>query len=213
MIKRNEDFKYVDDGIRQIISGKKDVLQDKIDKLNNKSKEYLKQNQGKDNNLVDVAEFLRQIMISAQGTGDDNNTFIMARLFHRKRLFSLENMEEDVRKIVEVVCKKQLGVHIFLDSIVVFKEISTGIEPEQPIYFCDNNETLYALDQASGIEMALRTENLFRPVFYLYLLIDHDDKNIILKEKVSLLSEIGKCIGTLVLDIINKSLDDLIDQL
>lgn len=213
LIKRNEDFKHVDDGVRQIVSDNIDTLQNKIIELNNKSKEYLEKNQEKnDKELVDVAEFLKQIKIVVQGNGDDSNTFVMARLYHRKKVFLLENIEEAVRNIVEEVCKEKLGELIFLNSIVVFKEISPGVKSKQPIYFYDNNEDICTLDQASGVVRALRTENLFRPVFYLYLLTDCD-KEIVLKKKASLLSEIGKHIGILVFDIINKNLDDLISQL
>lgn len=189
------------------------ILQNKINKLSNKSKEYFKQNQGSAKvGPVDVAEYLKQIKTIVQEGGDDDNTFIMARLYHRKQLFSLEKIEEDVRNIVETVCKEKLGNLIFLNSIVVFKEISLGVKPEQPIYFYDNNDNLSTLDQVSGVVKALRTENLFRPVFYFYLLADCDKKSI-LDEKPNLLLEIGKRIGKTVFETIKSNLDELISQL
>lgn len=213
MIKRNEDFKHVDDGVRQIILDNINILQNRISRLSNKSKEYFKQNHGSAKvGPVDVAEYLKQIKTIVQEGGDDDNTFIMARLYHRKQLFSLEKIEEDVRNIVEAVCKEKLGNLIFLNSIVVFKEISLGVKPEQPIYFYDNNDNLSTLDQVSGVVKALRTENLFRPVFYFYLLADCDKKSI-LDEKPNLLLEIGKRIGKTVFETIKSNLDKLISQL
>ena len=217
LIKRNEDFKHLDDGVRRELVAKKDSIQKKINELVNKSEEYLKSNQDKCNEknskkLVDVAEFFKQIMISIQAPSDDDNTFVMARLYHRKQLLSLENIEIDVKKIVEEVCREKLGKSRFLNSIVVFKEISPGVNANQPIYFCDNNDQLYTLDQASGVVMALRTENLFRPVFYIYLLTDIAQE-IDFEEKKDLLSEIGNRIGSLVYGIIIGNLDKLIGQL
>lgn len=125
---------------------------------------------------------------------------------------TLNSMEDEIRKIINEECVEKLKDEKFLNEIVVFKEISPGVNSRNPIYFFDNDEKLYTLDQISGIVKSLRTENLFRPVFYLYVLVD-GDKNTVFERRKELLAAIGERIGKYVLDKINDELDELIHQL
>lgn len=213
LIKRTEDFKHVDDSLRSVFLESRDELKNKVETLYSKSQQYLEENPDKnDKKMLDVAEFLNQIMESAAESSEDNNFFIMAKLYHRKQTFLLNNMEDEVKKIINEVCADILKDEKFLNDIVVFKEISPGVSSRDPIYFFDNDEKLYTLDQISGIVKSLRTENLFRPVFYLYVLVD-GDKNTVFERRIDLLSAIGRRIGKYVLNIINNELDELIHQL
>lgn len=213
LIKRTEDFKHVDDSLRSVFLKSRDDLKKKVETLSSKSQQYLKENPDKnDKKMLDVAEFLNQIMESVAESSEDNNFFIMAKLHHRKHTFSLNGMEDEVRKIINEVCADKLRDEKFLNEIVVFKEISPGVSSRDPIYFFDNDEKLYTLDQISGIVKSLRTENLFRPVFYLYVLVD-GDKDTVFERREDLLSAIGERIGEYVLATINNELDELIQQL
>ena len=106
----------------------------------------------------------------------------------------LNHMEAEVKQIAENICQEKLKDEKFLNEIVVFKEISPGVSPHDPIYFFDNKERLCTLEQVSGIVKSLRTENLFRPVFYLYVLVD-GEKYTGYQIREELLSAIGTRIG------------------
>lgn len=213
LIKRTEDFKHVDGSLRKVLSDSKGDLQEKIDELNNKSQHYLeKDSEENDDKMLDVAGTLNQIMEFVSENSEDNNLFTMAKLFHRKQALLLDNIEDKVREIVNAVCKDELKAEKFLNEIVVFKEISPGVSSHDPIYFFDNNEKLYTLDQVSGIVNSLRTENLFRPVFYLYVLVD-GEKDTVFERRDELLSIIGTRIGEYVLNQIYNVLDKLASEL
>lgn len=217
LIKRTEDFKHVDRSLRKVLSSSKDELQEKINELNNKSQQYLgkkseKDSMKNDDKMLDVAGTLNQIMESVTESSEDSNFFTMAKLFHRKQALLLDNIENKVKEIVNAVCNDELKTEKFLNEIVVFKEISPGVSSHDPIYFFDNHEQLYTLDQVSGIVNSLRTENLFRPVFYLYVLVD-GEKDTVFKKRDELLSIIGTRIGEYVLNQIYNVLDKLASEL
>lgn len=219
IIKRHEDFKFIDDAVKKVISKNIDVLQRKKDNLLEKSKEASnKEETEQEENVVDVTKFLKEIDDMIKYAGSNDNEFIMARLWHRKRIFSLETMENGVKEIVQSTCRETLQGCKVLNSIVVFKEISLGIETKKDeqkedkkprtIYFFDNAEKLCSLDDVSGVINTLRTENLFQPVFYLYLLLDDSEKRKLSSdEKELLLTRIGGNIGELVLNTINQNID------
>ena len=124
----------------------------------------------------------------------------------------LNQIEAEIKQIAESICQEKLKDEKYLNEIVVFKEISPGVSPHDPIYFFDNKEQLCTLEQVSGIVKSLRTENLFRPVFSLYVLVD-GEKDTVYERREELLSAIGARIGEYVLNIINSTLDELTGQL
>lgn len=213
LIKRTEDFKHVDGSLRSVLLKNRNKLQNKVKELSAKSEQYVKEHPEVDrNSMLDVAEFLNQIIEFVTENPEDNNFFTMAKLFHRKHALMLNNFESEVKHIARDVFEEKLNDEKFLNEIVVFKEISPGVNPHDPIYFFDNNEHLYTLEQVSGIVKSLRTENLFRPVFYLYVLVD-GEKDVVYERREKLLSAIGTRIGEYVLSIINTALDEFTSQL
>lgn len=96
------------------------------------------------------------------------------------------------------------------DTIVEFKNISVGLD--DPIYFYDNKEKIYTLDEISGIFDILRLDSDYLPVFYIYILIK--DENSIIKEKRDLLlHRIGEKIGDMVVQAIMGTLQERISQM
>lgn len=212
LIKRTEDFKSIDDSLRNVLLAHKEELYEKVNELNERSEKYIiKITEDENKKMVDVAEFLDQITNLTTENTKNENSFIMAKLFDRKNILLLENFENNVKKIADDVCKEKLQKN-YLNGIVVFKQISLGITPDDPIFFFDNNENTYTLDQVSGIVKTLRTENLFRPVFYLYVLVD-GKKDSFFEKKPELLSAIGERIGNYVLETITNNLNILINKL
>ncbi len=213
LIKRTEDFKHVDGSLRNILLENRKELQEKVKVLSAKSDQYIKEHPEVDrSNMLDVAEYLNQIMDFVTESPEDGNFFTMAKLFHRKQALMLNQIEAEIKQIAESICQEKLKDEKYLNEIVVFKEISPGVSPHDPIYFFDNKEQLCTLEQVSGIVKSLRTENLFRPVFYLYVLVD-GEKDTVYERREELLSAIGARIGEYVLNIINSTLDELTGQL
>ncbi len=212
LIKRAEDFKSIDDSLREVLLEHKTELQEKVNELNKKSETYItKIPENENKKMVDVAEFLDQITNLTTENTKNENSFILAKLFDHKKIFLLANFEDSIKKIADKVCEEELQKN-YLNGIVVFKQISLGISPDDPIFFFDNNENTYTLDQVSGIVKTLRTENLFRPVFYFYVLVD-GRKELFFEKKPKLLSAIGERIGKYVLETITNNLNILINKL
>ena len=209
VIKRNEDFIYVDREVRKVLLDNKESLQNKINNLNQKSEQYIKNNEDSAIKMLNVDEFLKQIVNPLTQESVDDSAFIMAKILHLKNTFLTNDIEEKMKHIVEEVCREKLMDKKFLDCIVVFKQITSGLEPEKQIFFSDNSGKPISLDEASSIDKVFRTENLYRPVFYLYILVD-GDKDETIKKKGELLSEIGKRIGEIILETINARLYELI---
>lgn len=232
IIKRHEDFKIIDNAVKKEFFENTADLQAKINGMSQESGDDSKDKEEKqENGMLDVTKYLKEIVTilkCVQLDGSNDNEFILSRLWYRRRLFFLENLVNDVKKIVECVCKDTLQGCKVLNSIVVFKEISPGIETktdefkmeeakrDEPqkgiIYFFDNDEHLYSLDEVSGIANTLRMENLSRPVFYLYILFDDLNKKLTSEEKRMLLTKIGSEVGKLIVKTINENIDYFIQQ-
>lgn len=215
IIKRSEDFKNVDDRIRDGIWTYNLIVNKKIKALEKKSRAYVKRN-NIDNSLPDSSGFLsqiREIIQMSDPNREENNAFILTSILHRKEIFSMENIEEEVKRIAGEVCLNKLQDFKYLNNVVVFKQISPGVKSNQDIYFYDKQrDKRYALDDVSSIVRTLRTEDLFRPVFYLYILVD-GDKQIVMDKKKELLEDIGVKIGEYFIKTIMDSLDELIKKL
>lgn len=232
IIKRHEDFKFIDNAVKQVFFENAVDLQAKINSMNQESGDGSKDEEEKqENGMLDVTKYLKEIetiLKCVQLDGSNDNEFILSRLWYRKRLFSLENLANNVKEITECACRDTLQGCKVLNSIVVFKEISPGIETktddfkmeeakrDEPqkgtIYFFDNDEHLYSLDEVSGIANTLRMENLSRSVFYLYLLFDDPNKKLTSEEKKTLLTRIGSDVGKLIVSTINQNIDYFIQQ-
>lgn len=232
IIKRHEDFKFIDNAIKEVLLDNSVDIQAKIDIMSPKSGDVSKsKEEPQETGMVNITKYLKEIetiLKCVQPAGSNDNEFILSRLWYRKKLFSLENLENDVKEITEHACKDTLQKCKVLNSIVVFKEISLGIETkteeietkeakmDKPqkgiIYFYDNDERLYSLDEVSGIANTLRMENLSRPVFYLYLLFDDSNKKLTSKEKQTLLGKIGSDVGKLIVNTINQNIDYFTQQ-
>lgn len=227
IIKRHEDFKFIDNAVKKVFFENAVDLQAKINSMNQESGDDSKDKEEKqENGMLDVTKYLKEIetiLKCVQLDGSNDNEFILSRLWYRKRLFSLENLVNNVKEITECVCRDTLQGRKVLNSIVVFKEISLGIETktdefkmeeakrDEPqkgtIYFFDNDEHLYSLDEVSGIANTLRMENLSRPVFYLYLLFDDPNKKLTSEEKKTLLTRIGSDVGELIVNTIKWNIN------
>ena len=74
------------------------------------------------------------------------------------------------------------------------------------MYFYEDNKPVKTLSEISNIHRNLKTENRFRPLFYVYVL---GKDEVIIPRKNELLSDIGKCIG----DDLGKMFKKLVDRI
>ena len=206
LIKRSEDFRIVDNAMSDSIKGVADEIENTIKKLEEKSKQITNSN---NDNYIDEAGTLSLIRSLLKNCKKRNCDFLLPDLIQKKRAVQFENIEDEIKVIVrkEVNAFEALETY---DVLTVFKTISDGLG--KPLYFYDNEDKLHPLDEISGIARALKNENYFRPVFYVYVLTK-ESKTKIDKNKHKMLEKIGnaigKCITEKITEIITKQLEQL----
>lgn len=177
IIKRSENFKVIDDAVKQEILQHKD----KIEAFIRKEQELY----GQKESTQLIQEMLENTMRKSSG-------FILSFISRYSKEMKMESFEEMVSDIVE----KETG-HIITefktyDTVTLFKRISLGLD--SPIYFYNHKGAICTLKDISGIADILQLDSDYLPVFYIYILAKDGDG--VLKEKrEELLGSIGKQIG------------------
>lgn len=177
IIKRSENFKVIDDAVKQEILQHKD----KIEAFIRKEEELY----GQKESTQLIQEMLENTMRKSSG-------FILSFISRYSKEMKMESFEEMVSDIVE----KETG-HIITefktyDTVTLFKRISLGLD--SPIYFYNHKGAICTLKDISGIADILQLDSDYLPVFYIYILAKDGDG--VLKEKrEELLGSIGKQIG------------------
>lgn len=206
LIKRSEDFKIVDDAMSDSIKDVADEIENKIRELEEKSKEITNFS---NDNYIDEAGTLSVIRNLLKNCRKRNCEFVLPDLIQKKRVIQFENVEDEIKEIVQKEINAFEALETY-DVLTVFKTISDGLG--KPLYFYDNEDKLHPLDEISGIARALKNENYFRPVFYVYVLTK-ESKTKIDKNKHKMLEKIGtaigKCITEKITEIITKQLEQL----
>lgn len=206
LIKRSEDFRIVDNAMSDSIKGVADEIENTIKKLEEKSKQITNSN---NDNYIDEAGTLSLIRSLLKNCKKRNCDFLLPDLIQKKRAVQFENIEDEIKVIVQQEINAFEALETY-DVLTVFKTISDGLG--KPLYFYDNEDKLHPLDEISGIARALKNENYFRPVFYVYVLTK-ESKTKIDKNKHKMLEKIGnaigKCITEKITEIITKQLEQL----
>ena len=205
LIKRSEDFRLIDLRVNTIIKKAADEIENKIKKLEKESKKIEKTSDFKGIDEGGTLSYIRGLM---ENCGKKRCEFILADLLQKKKTIQFEDIQSKIKKIVDDEIKKFDMLDIY-DVQTVFKNISDGFG--KPIYFYDNSDELYTLDDISGIAKALKNENLFRPVFYVYVLTT-ESKDKINTNKKKILEEIGNTVGKLIVEQFNKILDNQLQK-
>lgn len=206
LIKRSEDFKIIDDAMSDSIKDVADEIENKIRELEEKSKEITNFS---NDNYIDEAGTLSVIRNLLKNCRKRNCEFVLPDLIQKKKVIQFENVENEIKEIVQKEINAFEALETY-DVLTVFKTISDGLG--KPLYFYDNEDKLHPLDEISGIARALKNENYFRPVFYVYVLTK-ESKTKIDKNKHKMLEKIGtaigKCITEKITEIITKQLEHL----
>lgn len=209
LIKRSENFKTIDDEVKRILDNSKEDIRQLTTKVSELSEtsELIAPTQGTTVDMNGTLDFINEILDSK---GKISRGFVLSFITRRYRAIGISSIENFIREIVEKETHDAFTNIKIYDTIVVFKEISIGLN--DPIYFYDYNEKIYTLDDISGISDILRLDSDYLPVFYIYILLK--DKEELVKEKrETLLKQIGIRIGEKIVDTINKILKKQISQM
>lgn len=206
LIKRSENFKIIDDVVKEKVIESKDSLISLMDNVNSESLKNTK-SPPKEGAVIDI-----------RGTLDCINNIIDSALRPRKgfiisyisRHISAIRMLDFKEKIIDIVKKEAEKIFNGMQAdvpVVVFKNISIGLD--KPIYFYDASNKIYTMDEVSGISDILRLDSDYLPVFYVYILLKDSD-DIVKEKREVLLKNIGKAIGNTLIEHITDVLNEQI---
>lgn len=207
LIKRNEHFKIIDDAILKYILSRKEEIDQLIETLNHES-DHLKEDKTVTNTVsIDpTLDFINELL---SNTNNIAKGFTFSYIYSHAKAINIDSIEKVVQEIVADNTKKYFINTKCYDSIVVFKRINIGLKKE--VYFYDHDNNIIELKKISGISKVLSLEADFRPMFYIYLLIEEGDQ-FIQEQKDQYLSSIGEDIGKYLVDKISGELKILSNQ-
>ena len=195
MIKRREDYNFVNMGIACILKERRDLMRQKLKETINRMKQLRRLNEKIPNTLILLDSL----------TKDENSFNILNMLFKNLRQNKFMVDSEYVKEIVRNACRKFSG-----DAYVkvVFKTLGDGLsrDANKKIYFYGNDAT-YEIEEISEIKSVLEKETDSIPAFYFYVAPGSEDK--LNENKGEALLQLGKEIGTLLADGFDRILDFL----
>lgn len=195
MIKRREDYNFVNMGIACILKERRDLMRQKLKETINRMKQLRRLNEKIPNTLILLDSL----------TKDENSFNILNMLFKNLRQNKFMFDSEYVKEIVRNACRKFSG-----DAYVkvVFKTLGDGLsrDANKKIYFYGNDAT-YEIEEISEIKSVLEKETDSIPAFYFYVAPGSEDK--LNENKGEALLQLGKEIGTLLADGFDRILDFL----
>lgn len=134
----------------------------------------------------------------------------MSYISRHIKAIRIKSFENFIKDIVVTETNKIFANTKVYDSIVVFKNISIGLD--KPIFFYDYSGKICTLDDISGISNILRLDSDYLPVFYVYILIKDGD-TIVKEKREPFLLDIGRTIGDKIKEKIIKELEAEIKQM
>lgn len=195
MIKRREDYNFVNMGIACILKERRDLMRQKLKETINRMKQLRRLNEKIPNTLILLDSL----------TKDENSFNILNMLFKNLRQNKFMFDSEYVKEIVRNACRKFSG-----DAYVkvVFKTLGDGLsrDANKKIYFYGNDAT-YEIEEISEIKSVLEKETDSIPAFYFYVAPGSEDK--LNENRGETLLQLGKEIGTLLADGFDRILDFL----
>lgn len=209
LIKRSENFKIIDDAVKDVLAVEGKFIEElviKINELSNKKDRVVPPG----STTIDIKGTLDFIEEVLGNTVKTPKGFVLSFMSRHYKAIQIDSFEEFIKEIVEKETKAVFTNIKFYDTITVFKNISIGLD--KPIYFYDYNENICTLDDISGISDILRLDSDYLPVFYIYILMKDGD-DIIKDKREVLLESIGKKIGGSIVSIITDILQKRIEQM
>ena len=209
LIKRSENFKIIDDKVRNILSENKEEIYKLETKINDLSKKF-EDCTTLNAITVDIKgslDFIDQILKDISKT---SKRFILSIIKKNCSAIKIISFEDFVKEIVTAEINNFFNNDEKYNSITVFKNISIGLD--QPIYFYNYDEHICTLDEISGISDILQLDLDYFPVFYIYLVVK-DGEDIIKQNRVNILQRIGEKLGEKIKTKIISELEKSIKQM
>lgn len=204
LIKRSENFKTIDDGINKCISDNRENIEKLINQLQETSDSMTFKS---DDNKIKLS--IEATLNAVQDLLKNIPGFKLWYIIRRKEIFERLGFDiQQVKKIVEDSVINILGEEKVMDTVVVFKKISNGLDTDIPFYNYKNR--LVDMKQISRINEILELESDYLPVFYIYILMkkEYDLK----EERYNVLKEIGDKTGKYIVTVIRKNFIKLLEN-
>ena len=177
LIKRSENFKIIDDAVKQEIVKHKREINAFINKENEME------------TSEKSMELLQQMLDNAVKNSSGFLLSFIARNHKDMKLDSFETMVSEI--VIEETNRIVTGLKTY-DTVTLFKRISIGLD--SPIYFYNHKGAICTLQDISGIADILQLDSNYLPTFYIYILAK-DGEGVLKEKREELLNCIGKRIG------------------
>lgn len=177
LIKRSENFKIIDDAVKQELMKQKDKIKEFLEKENELSCGERS------------TELIRQML---ENTMKNSSGFVLSFITRYSKEMGIESFEQMVSDIVKEETSRIITNLKTYDTVTLFKRISLGLDSS--IYFYNHKGTISTLKDISGIADILQLDSDYLPVFYIYILAK-DEEEVLKEKREELLGSIGKRIG------------------
>lgn len=207
LIKRSEDFLVIDNEIRRAIRDKYQIINTKLNELNeiSSSIEKEKQDENEKQKMVSFDGTQAVILSLISDKRKSSPGFVFSLVERHVNHLKIKDFDTKIREIVRKKCKAYYGDN-YRDAIVIKKSISSGIGSD--LFFYDGRNQLHTLDEVSGIQSVLDSEARLMPGFYVYVLrVSNSVYN-----KNELFESIGNGIGEYIEKRIEKTIEDNIKK-
>ncbi len=160
LIKRREDFNFVNDGILTALKNDGEELKQKLSQAADELEKSGHENENR-------AATLKLVAALQNGEFSFN---VLNCLFRELKDGKTELSAEWLRDLVRGACEKTFDSSAYADVRVVFKSLSDGLDTreDKDVYFY-SGEKFYSLGQISNIKRVLEMEAESIPAFYLYV--------------------------------------------
>lgn len=168
IIKRGENFKFIDDEVKRVLAENKEIIDELVFKIQHLSKE-LNENDSEQSIILDINGSLLFIKEIFDKIVNASKGFLLSFISRRHLAIKIDSFEEFIKQIIDVETHKVFTNIKYYDTIALFKNISIGLD--NPIYFYDHNLQICALDDVSGVSDILRVDADYLPVLYIYIFL------------------------------------------
>ena len=183
LIKRSENFKIIDDAVKEEIMLHREEIEAYLDTKDQESED---------------STFYRFVRQTLDNVKRNSTGFILSFIARHSDEMRLSSFQQVVERIVQEETDRIVTDLKTYDTVTLFKRISLGLD--SPIYFYNHKDAICTLKDISGIADILQLDSDYLPVFYIYILAK-DSEGILKERREELLSSIGKRIGREIVNI------------
>lgn len=212
-IKRQEDFKKINDEIGRVIMAHRDDLLPRIKFLQEKKspeKEKVVEGASKSSS-VDPSASLDFFKLLFSTENDSEKRAQLANIFSlcMRHISAFGGDKEKFQNEVESVCR-EICSELCDDVKIKFKKLSDGLLPGDKQIYLYSNDKLRVIDEVSNIKRVLQIEGESIPGFYLYVVPKANQAIISYEQREEILQQIGSRIGSIIISKIENCLKECV---